>query len=134
MSGCNMLEQVPRFPAETCSYRRQHYRLQHAQTGSNMPGCNMLEKVALCPPATCSNRVAISLAATCPNRLQHHVHFITTSCAVLSCPATLPSILNGHEGHHHLWSLPDPAPRLRSGLGKNSLTCEDNPFIHQSGS
>jgi hypothetical protein len=46
------------------------------------------------------------------------------------CPATLPLILNGHEGHHHLWSPRDPDPRLRFGLGKIGQACEDNPFIH----
>ncbi len=49
-------------------------------------------------------------------------------CAAPRCPATLPLILNGHEGQHHLWHLRDPAP----GLGKNSLTSVDNLFIHQS--
>jgi hypothetical protein len=56
------------------------------------------------------------------------------SCAEPRCPATLPLIHNGYEGHHHLHSPRDPAPRLRSESGKNGLTCEDNRFIHESGS
>jgi hypothetical protein len=44
MSGCNMLEQAATCPAATCSNRRQHVWLQHAQTDGNMSGCNMLEQ------------------------------------------------------------------------------------------
>ncbi len=42
-------------------------------------------------------------------------------------------ILNGNEGHHHLYSPRDPAPRIWFGSGKNVVMCEDNPFIHESG-
>jgi hypothetical protein len=77
-----MLEQAATCPAATCSNKRQHVRLQHAQTGGimsvcnmleqarwqlvwlqhaqtggNMSGCNMveqmLEQAATCPAATC---------------------------------------------------------------------------------
>jgi hypothetical protein len=39
-------------------------------------------------------------------------------CAAPRCPATLPLILNGSEGHHHSWHRRDPAPPLRSGSEK----------------
>ena len=45
----------------------------------------------------------------------------TDRCAAPRRPATLPLILNGSEGHHHFWHRRDPAPRLRSGSGKEHV-------------
>jgi hypothetical protein len=46
MSGCNMLEQEAIWPTETCSNRRQHVWLQHAQTGGNMSDYNIIFMVS----------------------------------------------------------------------------------------
>jgi hypothetical protein len=46
MANRNMLKQAATCPAATCSNRRQHVRLQHAQTGGNMSDYNIIFMVS----------------------------------------------------------------------------------------
>ncbi len=54
---------------------------------------------------------------------------IVQPCAAPRCPATLPLILNGSEGHHHFWHRRDPAPRLQSDSGKERSNLRGQLFI-----